>query len=194
MDRDDYTSGAKSLHWLIALLIFFLFPLAWVMGDLPGVQKAQAYNLHKSLGITVLALMALRLLWRGFYAAPALPSTMPKLERTAAKLGHGGLYVLLFALPLSGWAMISTSKRQSLLFEYFDFPLLPWLSELPDGAKKSYHESFESAHGILAYLLLFLVAVHAGAALRHAILLKDGIFSRMLLRFGRGSGPSVSAH
>ena len=61
MDRDDYTSGAKSLHWLIALLIFVLFPLGWVMGDFSGAQKAQAYNLHKSLGLIVLTLMALRI-------------------------------------------------------------------------------------------------------------------------------------
>ncbi len=164
------------------------------MGDLTGSDKAQAYNLHKSLGIAVLVLMALRLLWRAIQAAPALPATMPKLERVAAKLGHLVLYVLLFALPLTGWAMISTSKRPSLLFGYFDFPLLPWLSELPDGAKKSYHEIFENAHGLLANVMLFLIAIHAAAALRHAILLKDGIFSRMLPRFARSSRPAIEAH
>ncbi len=193
MDRNDYTSGAKSLHWLIALLIFFLFPLAWVMGDLSGADKTQAYNLHKSLGITVLALMALRVLWRCFYAAPPLPFTMPKLERTAAKVGHVALYALLFALPLTGWAMISTSSRPSLLFGYIDFPLIPWLGDLPVDAKKSYHEIFEGAHGLLANALMVLVAAHVAAAVRHAILLRDGIFSRMLPRFGRDSEPSSPA-
>ena len=190
MDRDDYTSGAKSLHWLIALLIFVLFPLGWLMGDFSGIQKAQAYNLHKSLGITVLALMALRIAWRGFYGAPALPSTMPALERTAAKLGHLALYALLFALPLAGWAVISTSAKPSLLFGYVDFPLIPWLADLSLGDKKSYHEMFEGAHEALAYALLALLAVHVAAALRHAIVLKDGVLSRMLPRFGRGAGPS----
>ncbi len=64
MNRDDYTSGTKTLHWLIALLILVLFPLGWVMGDFTGAQKAQAYNLDKSLGATVLILMALPCLAR----------------------------------------------------------------------------------------------------------------------------------
>jgi len=193
VDRYDYTSGAKSLHWLIALLIFVLFPLGWVMGDFSGAQKAQAYNLHKSLGIIVLTLMALRIVWRGLYPAPALPSTMPPLERKGAMLGHLALYALLFALPLTGWALISTSGRPSLLFGYMEIPLIPWLSELPADTKKSYHEAFEGAHGLLANVLLFFVAAHLAAALRHAILLKDGVFSRMLPRFGREAEPSSTA-
>ena len=193
MDRDDYTSGAKSLHWLIALLIFVLFPLGWVMGDFSGIQKFQAYNLHKSLGITVLALMALRIVWRGFYGAPTLPSTMPALERTAAKFGHLALYALLFALPLAGWAVISTSDKPSLLFGFTDIPRLPWLSDLSAADRKSYHEMFEGAHEVLAYALLVLLAAHVAAAFRHAIVLKDGVLSRMLPRFGRDAGsPSQS--
>jgi cytochrome b561 len=183
VDRDDYTSGAKSLHWLIAFLIFVLFPLGWVMGDFSGIQKAQAYNLHKSLGVTVLALMALRVIWRGLYAVPSLPSTMPKLEQTAAKLGHLALYALLFALPLTGWALISTSDKPSILFGFTDIPRISWLSDLPVDTRKSYHEMLEGAHELLANALLFLIAAHVAAALRHAILLKDGIFSRMLPRF-----------
>ncbi len=193
MDRDDYTSGAKSLHWLIALLIFVLFPLGWVMGEFSGLQKAQAYNLHKSLGITVLALMALRIVWRGYYGAPNLPSTMPEMERTAAKLGHLALYALLFALPLAGWALISTSDKPSILFGFTDIPRLPWLSDLPAGDKKSYHEMFEGAHEVLAYALLVLLAAHVAAAVRHALVLKDGVLSRMLPRFGRAPEPASPA-
>ncbi len=193
MERDDYTSGAKSLHWLIALLIFSLFPIAWVMGDLSGIEKAQAYNLHKSLGIIVLALMALRIIWRGLHAAPALPATMPKLEQAAAKFGHVAFYVLLFALPLTGWALISTSTRPSLFFGYTAIPVIPWLSDLPAEAKMGYHQIFEGAHSLLANVLLFLIAAHVAAALRHAVLLKDGVFSRMLPRFGRSAEPSSPA-
>ena len=116
VNRDDYTAGAKWLHWLIALLILALFPLGWVMGDFTGLQKAQAYNLHKSLGATVLMLMALRLAWRGLHPAPELPSTMPSQEQMLAKLGHLALYALAIALPLTGWALISTSERPSLFF------------------------------------------------------------------------------
>jgi len=120
-----------------ALLIFVLFPLGWVMGDFSGAQKAQAFNLHKSLGVLVLTLMALRIVWRGLYRAPALPSTMPPLKRKGAMFGHLALYALLFALPLTGWAMISTSGRPSLLFGYMDFPLLPWLSDLSGDRRKA---------------------------------------------------------
>ena len=79
--RTDYTAAAKTLHWLIAALIFILFPLAWTMGEFSGVEKFKLYNLHKSIGITVLALMALRLLWRALQAPPALPETVPGRER-----------------------------------------------------------------------------------------------------------------
>ncbi len=95
MERQDYTALAKSLHWLIAALIFVMFPLAWTMGDFSGIQKFKLYNLHKSIGITILALMTLRLFWRAFTAAPALPEPMPKQERVAAHLGHFALYAAL---------------------------------------------------------------------------------------------------
>ncbi len=186
MNRDDYTAGAKWLHWLIALLILALFPLGWVMGDFTGLQKAQAYNLHKSLGATVLILMALRLVWRGLHPAPALPSTMPSQQQMLAKLGHLALYALAIALPLTGWALISTSERPSLFFGN-PFPLIRFLAELPAATKKEYHETLEGAHELLANGLIFLIAAHVLAALRHAFVLKDGVLSRMLPRFGQSS-------
>ncbi len=192
LDRDDYNFGAKSLHWLIALIIFILLPLGWLMGDFTGLQKAQAYNLHKSLGATVLLLMALRLVWRGLYPAPALPSTMPPLEQTAAKTGHLALYALLIALPLTGWALISTSSKPSLFFGQ-PFPLLSFLAELPGAGKKEAHEMLEGAHELLAFGLLALVAAHVLAALRHALVLNDGVVSRMLPRFVRGSAQPAAA-
>jgi cytochrome b561 len=192
VNRDDYTAGAKSLHWLIALLILVLFPLGWVMGDFSGAQKAQAYNLHKSLGAAVLMLMALRLAWRGIAGAPALPSAMAPLEQRVAKLGHLALYALLIALPLTGWALISTSTKPSLFFGY-PFPLLSFLSELPAATKKEYHEALEGAHEVIAYGMLALIAGHVAAALRHALVLKDGVFSRMMPRFGRDDSQALPA-
>jgi cytochrome b561 len=186
VNRDDYNAGAKWLHWLIALLIIALFPLGWVMGDFTGVQKAQAYNLHKSLGATVLMLMALRLVWRGVSSAPALPATMPPREQLLAKLGHLALYALAIALPLTGWALISTSERPSLFFGT-PFPLIPFLAELPVAEKKEYHEALEQAHELLANGLIALIALHVLAALRHAFILKDGVLSRMMPRFGQSS-------
>jgi cytochrome b561/polyisoprenoid-binding protein YceI len=187
VERNDYTAVAKSLHWLIALVIFVQFPLAWVMDDFKGIQKFQAYNFHKSLGITVLALMVLRLVWRVLNKAPTLPASMPVYERGAAKLAHFALYLAIFLMALSGWAMISASDKPSVLFQYTRFPLLPWISGLPVEDKRAFAEFFENAHGVLANVLLVLIGGHIAAVLRHAIILKDGAFSRMLPRFGGAS-------
>ena len=187
MKREDYTAAAKVLHWLIAVLILAMFPLAWTMGDFSGIQKFKLYNLHKSIGITILALMTLRLFWRSFHAAPALPGSVPKRERIAAHLGHLALYAALFLMPLSGWAMISASDKPSVLFGTTAFPLIPWLSELRPDEKKTYADIFKGIHEFTANVLLFLIVIHVAAALRHAFVLRDGIMSRMLPRFGRRS-------
>ena len=102
--KPEYTPAAKALHWLIALLIFVLFPLGWLMDDLTGVQKFQVFNLHKSLGLTVLALMVLRVAWRFFNPAPELPASMPEIQRMAAHGAHVLLYIAVFAITLAGWA------------------------------------------------------------------------------------------
>ncbi len=190
MAPSDYTLTAKVLHWLIALVIFVQLPLGWLMHDFVGIQKFQAYNFHKSLGITVLAVMILRLIWRLFHRPPKMPASMSALERGLAYLVHVLLYVSVVLMTLTGWAMISVSDKPSVLFQYTRFPLLPWLNALPAEQKKSYLDLFHEAHEALGYVLLALIAIHAAGALRHAILLKDGVFSRMLIRFGRSAGIS----
>ncbi|HZV21231.1 MAG TPA: YceI family protein [Hyphomicrobiales bacterium] len=188
MDRDEYAGVAKATHWLIALLIFIQFPLAWVMDDFTGLQKFKLYNWHKSIGITLLALMALRLLWRLVRPAPSLPLAMPKQERVAAHLTHLALYITLLLMPLTGWAMISSSNLPSVLYLSMPFPLIPWLSRLPDAEKKVYFDFFQAAHGVLGYVLLGLIAFHVAAALRHALILKDRVLLRMLPRFLQNGG------
>jgi len=181
------------LHWLIAALILAMFPLAWTMGDFSGIEKFKLYNLHKSIGITILALMTLRLFWRSFHAAPALPDSVPRRERIAAHLGHLALYAALFLMPLSGWAMISASDKPSVLFGTTAFPLIPWLSQLQPDQKKATADIFKTIHEFTANVLLFLIVIHVAAALRHAFVLRDGVMSRMLPRFRRRSpSPRVA--
>jgi cytochrome b561/polyisoprenoid-binding protein YceI len=182
VEQIGYTPMAKGLHWLVALLIFIQFPLGWIMDSFSGIQKFQAYNWHKSIGITVLSFMVLRLLWRLLNPPPALPSSMRKLERIAAHLGHLALYAVIFLITFAGWAMISVSDKPSVLFQYTRFPLVPWLSDLPAAQKKDYLDFFKEAHELLGYVLLTLLAVHIAAAARHAFLLKDGVSSRMIPR------------
>jgi cytochrome b561/polyisoprenoid-binding protein YceI len=185
MERQDYTATAKTLHWLIAALIFVMFPLAWTMGDFSGLAKFKLYNLHKSIGLVILALMTLRLLWRALLPTPALPDTVERRERAAAHVVHVALYAALFLMALSGWATISASAKPSAFFNYTAFPLIPGLGGLPAAEKKSVAELFKAVHEVAAYGLLALVALHAAAAFRHAFILRDGIMSRMLPRFAQ---------
>jgi cytochrome b561/polyisoprenoid-binding protein YceI len=187
----EYTPVAKALHWLIALLIFVLFPLGWIMGDLTGLTKFQAYNLHKSLGFAVLLLTVLRLFWRFFNPVPELPASVPDRQKRLAHALHHSLYFTVFLLAMSGWATISTSDKPSVLFQVTPFPLLPWLHDLPSGDRKFYHEIFEDAHGALGWVVVALLALHIAAALYHGIVLKDGIFSSMRPNFGKRSASAA---
>ncbi len=193
----DYTAGAKLFHWITVALIFSLFPLAWVMGDYDGLFKFKLYNWHKSLGITLLVVMVLRLVWRFAYPPPALPQQTPRLERTAAHAGHLGLYALLFLMPLSGWAMISASPFPSRLFPGasgagWSFPLIPWIADLTADQKKALEANLVIAHGFISYLLLALIAIHIVAALRHGLILKDGVMSRIFPKFKKTADVTVT--
>ena len=193
MKSNDYTPAAKGLHWLIALIIFVLFPLGWVMDDFTGLQKFQAFNLHKSLGLTVLALMVLRIVWRVFNPVPELPASMPERQRKAAHAAHALLYIAVFAITLAGWALISASDKPSVLFNMTGIPKLPWLSSLPPADMKAYHHLLEGVHGFLGWVLLALIVLHIAGALYHGIVLKDGIMSSMKPNFGkRTTGLSIA--
>ncbi len=106
-----YTLVAIVLHWLIALGILVLLGLGLAMtrGPLSPMDRFAFYQWHKSVGLTVLVLMGVRLAWRLFHAPPPLPAAMPKAERRAASAAHLALYGLLLAMPLVGWAMVSAS-------------------------------------------------------------------------------------
>src|SRR5690348_17247967 len=99
----SYTSTAIALHWLIALLIVCGFALGWVMTDIPGFTptKLKYFSWHKWIGVTVFALVIIRILWRATHATPPMPSHMPKWQRGIAHLTHFLLYVLMVAIPVS---------------------------------------------------------------------------------------------
>ena len=117
MSRIRYDAVAIGLHWLIALGILALIAIGLTMTrmDLGPMAKFQLYQLHKSIGITVLLAAMLRVLWRLTHRPPALPDAMPRLERKAAKGAHAALYAFLFFLPLTGWALVSASDRKSVV-------------------------------------------------------------------------------
>lgn len=165
---------SQTLHWLIVALIITQVTLASMAADLPlGPRKIKLLATHKSIGITILALVCVRVLWRWSNPTPVLPETLKPYERTAARATHGLLYALLFALPLSGWMM---SSARGFPVSYFGF------FTLPDLVPKSrpLYEMLLTTHGVLAAILIALAGLHALAALRHHFWLKDDVLRRML--------------
>ena len=174
---ERYSGIAIALHWLLALAILGAFIVGVYMSDLPvSPQRLKLYNWHKWAGICILALSALRLLWRLTHRPPA-DVAMPEWQRKAAHAVHILLYLLFFAVPLAGWAYSSAAG-----FPVVVFGVLP----LPDfvAPSKELAEAIKPLHKILAFTMAALVLAHVAAALKHHFVDGDGLLSRM--RPGRG--------
>jgi cytochrome b561 len=190
-----YTKTAKVLHWLIAIGIFFMFALGWYMSDLPkdapkqmaydlfdlGIFTWQAseeisprtlyFNLHKSIGVTIFALIILRVLWRFTHKPPALLSSYKAIERKLANGAHHLLYLLMVALPVSGVVMALNSKYG---IKWFGMDFLSGIDNKP------MRELFKSVHEIIGIVILLMIIVHIIGALKHKFIDKDETLSRML--------------
>lgn len=175
-----YTNTAIALHWIIAVSIIALLILGLTMEDFPKQYQALAYQTHKSLGLTVLILSIVRIIWRLTHKAPPYPESMKLWEKVAAQLVHVGLYVLMLALPLTGWALVSSSPLgyPTIWFGLFEWPALPFFANVED--KKAISDAFGEVHESLAWICIALVALHVGAALKHQFINHDGIMARML--------------
>ncbi|MGH8197775.1 MAG: cytochrome b [Steroidobacteraceae bacterium] len=164
---------AQSFHWLIVGLLIVQVTLAKIAVGLPlGLDKLALLARHKSFGITILALAAIRLGWRLFDRPPPLPP-MPRWQLVAARANHAALYVLLFAMPLTGWMMSSASNYPVSWFG---------LVQLPDfvGPDRDLKDLFKLVHKTLSYGLFVLAGLHVAAALKHQLLDRDGLLFRML--------------
>ena len=169
-----YGSIAQAAHWIVFLLVVALFAIAWYMTGLPlGPEKIRIYNLHKSIGVLVLALMVLRLVWRRVSPPPPLPSDMADWERLAARASHILLYTLLLAQPLVGIVHSWSANFPVVVFGLFTLPNLT-------GPSEALKEFLGALHFWIGWGLLGLIAVHAAAALRHHFVLRDDVLRRML--------------
>jgi len=170
--KSRYSGVAISLHWLMALLILCNFCLGLYMADLEmSPSRMRLFNYHKWTGATILAIAALRLIWRLTHRPPAdLPA--PKWQITAAHITHWGLYALFFAVPLAGWAYSSASGYPVVVYG-----VIP----LPDFVHKdkALAEVLKLSHETLAWLLMSLVVLHVGAAMKHTFVDRDGLLRRM---------------
>lgn len=169
---------AITLHWLLALMIAGSFSVGVTMHELPfSPLRLRLYNWHKWAGITILALSALRLLWRLSHRPPELPAgvlaAMPAWQRRVYSATHTALYLLFFAVPLSGWAYSSAAG-----FPIVWFGVLP----LPDwvGVNKELADTvLKPLHATCAFALAALVLLHVAATLKHQFVDRDGLFWRM---------------
>jgi cytochrome b561 len=178
---------SQLLHWLVVLLILGQGTVGLLMGDMRNSpDKIEVYALHKSFGLTILALVVLRLLWRWYAGTPAPVPGMPRWQVRAAALSHALLYALLFAMPLTGWLLNSAAG----------FPL-QWfgLFNLPDIAAtdRDLHELAEDTHETLFLVLVAVALVHASAAIYHHLFQQDATLARMLPRGWLRAGPSSEA-
>jgi len=166
---------SQAFHWIIVVLIVTMGWLGLTMTDLPtGVEKVRMYTLHKSIGLTILALAVLRLGWR-LYAGRPVPLPQPAWQRRIADLTHAALYLLLVVIPLSGWVVNSSAG----------FPLRWWgvVRVPPIVAKgKALHDVAVEVHEWLFWMLVALALVHAAAAVWHHCFHHDATLARMLPR------------
>ena len=192
-----YTKTAVILHWLIALGIFGMFALGWFMTDIPkeapkqlsfdlfnwGIYTWQVqeeisprsfyFNVHKSLGVTIFALILLRIVWRLTHTPPALLSSYKDIERKLANGIHRLLYLLLIVLPLSGVIMATYSKYG---IKWFGMNFIKGLDNNP------MREIYKSVHEIVGLVLLAFVVIHILGALKHKLIDKDDTLKRMSLK------------
>ena len=186
-----YNNIAVLLHWLIAAAIIFQLGLGWRMGDEPKGAGAYAlFQLHKSIGFSILFLSLFRVVWRLTHKAPELPNTMPQWEQWAAKLAHLAFYGIMLGLPLTGWLLVSASPTNipTVLFGVVPFPHLPLIAELATDAKHQLHELAEDSHALLAIATMGLLLLHIGAVLKHQLIVKDSVFSHMAVSAKSGWG------
>lgn len=185
--RDEpqrWGSVSIALHWLSFVLVLGMALLGLLMVDLPNSPaKLQWYALHKSIGLTVLTLTALRMAWRALGTLPQPVPFTPDWQHRIARATHVALYALLVAVPLSGWWFNSAAGFPLRWFGMFSLPRLT-------GFDKDIKALARDSHEFLFYALAALVLVHAVAALWHHYRLKDQTLIRMLLpnhRLNQGS-------
>lgn len=171
---DSWGGLSKSLHWLTALLIIGILILGAVMGDFPKPFRYTLYAIHKSMGVTILLLMVMRLIWRFFNPTPALPEKTPRWQKAIGHGSHGLIYLALIIMPLTGIAMSTAFGRATSFWWLFSFNM-PFIH-----ASKPLANFLEQAHETIAWIIVALLALHLLGALKHYIKDKDNVLQRML--------------
>lgn len=179
-----YGSVAMTFHWIIAVLIIANICVGLYMGELPrsDPMKFTIFQIHKSIGLTVLVLSILRLVWRLMNPIPPLPAGMNPALKYGARTSHFLLYFLMIFIPLTGYIMVSASPlgNGTSYFFLFDWPNLPLFAGMTRAQLHPIHETWETAHVYLAWSAIVLIPIHIGAALYHGMIRRDGVLQRMV--------------
>lgn len=200
-----YTAVAIVLHWAIAVAIIGNLAIGLWMHRAIDVETTRAhavavFQLHKSIGLTVLVLTVLRVLWRLMHRPPPLPAQMARWEQAAAHVTHGVLYLLMLAIPLSGWLYVSTQWRgdapllvPTVWFGLFPVPNLFGLEAMAEEARAAWSATFLESHALLAWAMVALLVLHVGAALKHQFFDRDEVAGQMIPALATGAQAARNA-
>jgi cytochrome b561 len=180
--HNRYSAVAITLHWAIAALILFNLYLALQFDGLRGLAKFNMFQLHKSVGLTVLLLSLARLAWRLTHRPPPLPAEMPRWEKFGAQAAHWLLYGLMIGIPLTGWVVVSASPTNlpTVIFKTVPWPHLGFIHDLAMPVRRSLEDQVEQVHMLLGYSMACLIVLHVAAALKHQFWNRDGVLGHML--------------
>jgi len=182
--RTRYGTVAMTLHWIIAALVLTNIYLGLSFDTYPKGDPTlfQVVQIHKSIGLSVLVLSIVRLVWRLINPVPPLPAEMNPALKFLAHATHWLLYFLIIAIPLSGWAMVSTSRLglPTSWFGLFNWPNIGFIANMPLDQKHTLHEPLEAIHMYLAWSAIVLFVIHLAGALYHQFITRDDVLKRMV--------------
>ena len=169
--HDRFTPLQRALHWIMAICILAMLFIGVGMVSTVRPTYLSLVSIHKPLGIAILVLALIRVVVRLTRGAPPLPASMPEPMKLAAHLSHLAFYILMIALPLIGWGMLSAA----------DYPVVVFGIHLPSFLphSDSLHTLLWNAHRVLALCFFALIVLHLAAALLHALVRRDGVFQTM---------------
>ena len=180
--KTRYDAVSVTLHWGMALAFILMLGSGLTLEFYEGLSQSLKFSMiqwHKSLGVILLVLFFVRIGWRLFHSPPRLPDGFPLWDKIAAKAGHWGLYALMFAMPFTGWVMVSSSSYglPTIVFGWFEWPHIPGIA-----GDRAISGAARQAHGILGWVFVGLIVLHVAAVFKHLIFDRENLLKRMSFR------------